>query len=203
METSLRYGTSEKHLLLHAKENFLLDNSFYLQNFFISKFGYMWVCFGAILTSSDVNAGGKGQGACAMVHGKLNTHTGKAHGVAQLKRKFYPELLTSLDVGAKFDSQFRELTYDIQGKKTLPVTDNGLLSVDLKGGYNFNPGSKQGKPRGVVELSYKVFNFTEDQDLKLKLGYNVVKQKPYFQIRENNWTLNGEVNGGWSIIYDL
>jgi hypothetical protein len=31
METSLRYGTSEKHLLLHAKENFLLDNSFYLQ----------------------------------------------------------------------------------------------------------------------------------------------------------------------------
>jgi hypothetical protein len=27
-----------------------------------------------------------------------------------------------------------------------------------------------------VELSYKVFNFTEDQDLKLKIGYNVVKQ---------------------------
>jgi hypothetical protein len=53
------------------------------------------------------------------------------------------QLLTSLDVGAKFDSQFRELTYDIQGKKTLPVTDNGLLSVDIKGGYNFNPGSKQ------------------------------------------------------------
>jgi hypothetical protein len=59
------------------------------------------------------------------------------------------QLLTSLDVGAKFDSQFREFTYDIQGKKTLPVTDNGLLSVDLKGGYNFNPGSKQ-----VCALSY-------------------------------------------------
>lgn len=35
---------------------------------------------------------------------------------------------------------------------------------------------EQGKPRGVVELSYKVFNFTEDQDLKLKVGYNAVKQ---------------------------
>jgi len=35
---------------------------------------------------------------------------------------------------------------------------------------------KQGKPRGVVELSYKVFNFTEDQDLKLKIGYNAFKQ---------------------------
>jgi len=168
METSLRYGNGEKQLLLHAKENFLLDKSFFLQ-----------------------------------VHGKLNTHTGAAHGTAQLKRKFFPELLTGLDIGARFDSQLKEFTYDIQGKKTLPVTDNGLLSVDLKGGYNYNPGSRKGKPRGVVELSYKVFNFTEDQDLKLKIGYNAFKQTPYFQIRENNWTLNHELNGGWNVIYDL
>lgn len=36
----------------------------------------------------------------------------------------------------KFDLQPKKFTYDIQGKKTLPVTDNDLLSVDLKGGYN-------------------------------------------------------------------
>jgi hypothetical protein len=36
----------------------------------------------------------------------------------------------------KFDSQLKEFTYDIQGKKTLPITDNVFLSVDLKGGYN-------------------------------------------------------------------
>jgi len=53
------------------------------------------------------------------------------------------QLLTSLDVGAKFDSQLKEFTYDVQGKKTLPVTDNGLLSVDIKGGYNYNPGSRK------------------------------------------------------------
>eukprot|EP01018_Ginkgo_biloba_P016410 Gb_25560 [translate_table: standard] len=28
------------------------------------------------------------------------------------------------------------------------------------------------KPRGVVELTYKIFNFTEDQDVRLKIGYN-------------------------------
>ncbi|BBM98873.1 hypothetical protein MPTK1_1g16860 [Marchantia polymorpha subsp. ruderalis] len=168
METSLRYGVEEKQLLLHAKENFLLDKSFYLQ-----------------------------------IHGKLNTHTGAASGITQVKKKFFPELLTSLDVGAKFDSKPYEITYDVQGKKTLPLTDNGLLSIDLKGGYNFNPGTKVGKPRGVVELSYKIFNFTEDQDLKIKAGYNLVKQKPYFQIRENNWTLNADMAGGWSVIYDL
>jgi hypothetical protein len=29
------------------------------------------------------------------VHGKLNTHTGAAHGIAQLKRKFFPEVRES------------------------------------------------------------------------------------------------------------
>lgn len=31
METSLRYDNRDKHLLLHAKENFLLEKSFFLQ----------------------------------------------------------------------------------------------------------------------------------------------------------------------------
>jgi len=63
------------------------------------------------------------------------------------------QLLTSFDVGAKFDSLLREFTYDIQGKKTLPVSDNGLLSVDLKGGYNFNPGSRKVGDLFVLELT--------------------------------------------------
>eukprot|EP01018_Ginkgo_biloba_P016409 Gb_25559 [translate_table: standard] len=28
-------------------------------------------------------------------------------------------------------------------------------------------------------------------------------EKPYFQIRENNWTLSADINGGWSVKYDL
>jgi hypothetical protein len=31
----------------------------------------------------------------SQVHGKLNTHTGDAHGIAQLKRKFFPEVCES------------------------------------------------------------------------------------------------------------
>lgn len=164
----MRYGSEDKQLFLHAKENFLLDSSFFLQ-----------------------------------VHGKINTHTGAVSGAANLKRKFFPELLTSLDVGAKFNSELKEFTYDVQAKKTVALTDNGLLSVDLKTGYNFNPGLRTGTPRGAVELSYKVYNFTEDQDLKIKLGYNPFKQNPYLQIRENNWTLNADLSGGWSVVYDL
>ncbi|XP_024530071.1 outer envelope pore protein 21, chloroplastic isoform X2 [Selaginella moellendorffii] len=140
---------------------------------------------------------------CLQVHGYLNTHNGRAGCIAQLKRKFLPELLTSLDVGARYDTDHKEFTYDVRGKKTLPLTDNGLLSVDLKGGFNFNPRLKLGKARGAIELSYKVFNFTEDQDLKLKIGYDPFKQKPYLQLRENNWTFNADINGAWNIIYDL
>ncbi len=41
-----------------------------------------------------------------------------------------------------------------------------------------------------MELSQKVFNFTEDQDLKIRVGYDVARRQPYGQLRENNWTLD-------------
>ena len=44
--------------------------------------------------------------------------------------------------------------------------------------------------KGKVELSQKIFNFTEDQDLKIKLGYDIARRTPYGQFRENNWTLD-------------
>lgn len=28
-------------------------------------------------------------------------------------------------------------------------------------------------------------------------------QVPYFQVRENNWTLNADANGKWNVRYDL
>ena len=52
------------------------------------------------------------------------------------------QLLTTVDVGVKYDTDARDLSYDIQVKKSLPITSNGLLSVDVKGGYNINPGLK-------------------------------------------------------------
>lgn len=167
METSLRYDGDQRHLMLYAKEKFLLEKSLLLQ-----------------------------------VHGKLNTHTGSISGETQLKKRFAPGLLTSVEVGAKFDSKLRDITYDVRGKKSLSLSDDGLLSLDVKGGYNFNPRFQAGTAKAAVELSYKLFDFTEDQDLRLKVGYNALDQHPYLQIRENNWTFNAG-NGHWSVRYDL
>jgi len=57
--------------------------------------------------------------------------------------------------------------------------------------------------KGKVELSQKIFNFTEDQDLKIKLGYDIARRTPYGQFRENNWTLDTDFRSKWSINYDL
>lgn len=142
------------------------------------------------------------------LRGRLNTKTGKPGGIVQLRKKFFPEVLTSVDMGAKIDIESRDVTYSIQGKKTWELNASGLLCLDLKGGYHYHANTQDGTPKAVVELSQKVFNFTEDQDLKIKLGYNIVERRPHLQLRENNWTLNAEVKDrgkkvAWSIAYDL
>lgn len=144
------------------------------------------------------------------VHGKLNTATGTPGATIQLRKKFFPpQVLTAFDVSARVElcRGAREVSYCCSGKKTWELTDNGLLALDLKGAYSFHANEKGGVPRAVVELSQKVFNFTDDQDLKLKLGINLLEKRPYVQIRENNWTLNADYKGGsnvaWSVIYDL
>ena len=142
------------------------------------------------------------------LHGSIDTQTGKPRCVVQLKKKFFPELMTSVDVGAKFEVESREVTYHVAGKKTFELTDNGLLCLDCKVGYVYQPHVQAGQAKAAVELSQKVFNFTEDQDLKVKVGYNVVGRRPYVQLREINWTLNADVEQWgkhvrWSIAYDL
>ncbi|EOY15341.1 PREDICTED: outer envelope pore protein 21B, chloroplastic isoform X2 [Theobroma cacao] len=59
------------------------------------------------------------------------------------------------------------------------------------------------KSEGAAEFSFSIFNFQKDQDVRLKLGYEVFDKVPYMQIRENNWTLNADMNGRWNIRYDL
>ena len=55
-----------------------------------------------------------------------------------------------------------------------------------------------------MELTQKIFNFQEDQDLKLRLGFNAgAGAILYGQIRENNWTFNTDFKDRWDVRYDL
>ncbi|XP_038971320.1 outer envelope pore protein 21B, chloroplastic isoform X4 [Phoenix dactylifera] len=59
------------------------------------------------------------------------------------------------------------------------------------------------KQRGAVEFAWSIFNFKKDQDVRIKLGYEVFDKMPYFQVRENNWTLNADISGKWNVRFDM
>ncbi|XP_024040239.1 outer envelope pore protein 21B, chloroplastic isoform X2 [Citrus clementina] len=101
----------------------------------------------------------------------------------------------------------------IYAKEKIPIDSNTRLQVhgelDTRVGApsyvsamirHFYPDRKS---RGAAEFSWSIFNFQKDQDVRFKLGYEVVDKAPYMQIRENNWTVNADANGRWNVRYDL
>ena len=205
----------------------------------------------------------------------------------QLRKKFFPEWLTRVDLGAVYETNADEVKYVVGAKKSFELSDDGLLSLDVKASYrcvctpvyrsrvrrlplrrlsrdtraseetastvfgkpsfardvhthreessfaalprrttgmgvvsrgatdvgvvalgprrSFSATNKplKGEAKGNMELSRKIFNFTEDQDLKMKIGAAAHSKMMYAQIRENNWTLNVDANGRWDVRYDL
>ncbi|KAK3282147.1 hypothetical protein CYMTET_10101 [Cymbomonas tetramitiformis] len=138
-------------------------------------------------------------------HGDVTPLRFYSKKIASLRKKFFPQTLTRLDLGALYTTDADDIRYCMKAKKSVELSDDGLLSLDFKGACSVSASRKPLRAdfTGCAELSRKVFNFTEDQDLKLKIGYNAKDKVVYAQVRENNWTLNMDVNGRWGIRYDL
>ena len=140
------------------------------------------------------------------VQGKLDTSTGELEGKIALKKKFFPEAsnrwYSRADVGASYETATDEILYGVDAKRCFELSPDGLLTLDTKAGLQMSANRKR-VWKGKVELSQKVFNFTEDQDLKIKLGYDIAMRRPYGQLRENNWSLDTDFSSNWSLRYDL
>ncbi|KAG5542727.1 hypothetical protein RHGRI_015743 [Rhododendron griersonianum] len=136
------------------------------------------------------------------VHGELDTKSGAPSYLSAMIRHFYPDLSASLGVGVQYD-RHEKLRYNVRGKKSIPVTTNGVLLFNIKGQFDVDKEFKQSKARGAAEFTLGVLNFQDNQDVRLKVGYEVFDKVPYVQIKENNWTLNVDVNGKWNVRYDL
>ncbi|XAR64278.1 hypothetical protein NMG60_11024554 [Bertholletia excelsa] len=136
------------------------------------------------------------------VRGELDTRTGSPSYLDAMIRHFYPNLLGSLGVGLQYD-KYEKLRYIVHGKKTFPLTTDGLLRFNIKGRCDIDKEFRQRKSRGAAEFTWGILNFQRDQDIRLKIGYEIFDKVPYFQARENNWTLNLDVNGRWNVRYDL
>ncbi|KAM7517388.1 hypothetical protein LguiA_006971 [Lonicera macranthoides] len=136
------------------------------------------------------------------VHGELNTRIGAPSYLSAMIRRFYPDLSASLGVGLQYDRQ-EKIQYVMRGKKAFAVSENGLVNFHIKGQCNADKEFRQTKSRGAAELTWSIFDFRKGQDVRLKAGYEIFDKVPYFQVRENNWTFNADINGKWNVRYDL
>ncbi|KAL6509880.1 hypothetical protein OROGR_022368 [Orobanche gracilis] len=138
-------------------------------------------------------------------NGELDTKIGAPTYLNAMIRYFYPDLSASFSVGADYTRQSykSKIHFNIGGKKVFPVTSDGLLSFYVKGRCKIDEDFKEIKHFGAAEFVWNVFNVKKDQDLRLKIGYDVPDKIPYLQIRENNWTFNADGKCRWNVRYDL
>lgn len=152
------------------------------------------------------------------VDGVLNTSTGavQAHGTA-FKHVVMPHtgglrrLLDRVDLGASYASDLDEVYGSARAKKAYRFgsgTTRGTL--ELEGEADMDMAQKVDL-RGRVQLSSKVFNFTDNQDMKLTVGYGHKRigvtskftQGVYGSVHENNWSLHTDFKKHWEVTYDL
>ena len=140
----------------------------------------------------------------SQVSGSLDTKDGRVESRAYVRKKFFPDaFLSRVDMGLSYATTADDVTYGIAGKKSFELTDDGLTTLDVKGGVSMGSKARGADVDARIELTQKIFNFQEDQDLKLRVGIDLGKRKVYGQIRENNWTFNTDFKERWDVRYDL
>ena len=90
---------------------------------------------------------------------------------AYVRKKFFPDaFLSRVDMGLSYATTQDDVTYGICGKKSFDLTDDGLTTLDVKGGVSMGSKARAADVDARLELTQKIFNFQEDQDLKLRVG---------------------------------
>ena len=136
-------------------------------------------------------------------HAELDTRIGAPTYLSGMIRRYFPDQYASLAVGVQYYRR-QKLWYNVRGKKAFPVTeDEQSLHFHIEGKYEVDEKLVEKKSRVAAEFTWNIMNVKKDQDVRLKVGYEVVEKVPYFQIRENNWTLHVNNSGKWKVRYDL
>ncbi|CAD5313304.1 unnamed protein product [Arabidopsis thaliana] len=117
-------------------------------------------------------------------------------------RYFFHEASTNLGVGLHYDKR-EKLRCLVRGKKKFPVITDEVVTFNIKGRCDFDQDLVQRNAKGAAEFDWNIWKFQKDQDLRLRIGYEMFEKVPYMQIRENNWTFNTNLKGKWNVRYDL
>lgn len=141
----------------------------------------------------------------------MDTKDGRMDGKAHVRKRFFapancsPLVPDRADIGLTYETRRDDVRYGARVRKTLDVSPSrdGMSTLEFKGEVSYGAKVHRPEVQGTVELTHKVFNFQEDQDLRLRLGYDLVKKKPYAHVRENNWGFKTDFHRTWSVTYDL
>ncbi|KAI3507170.1 hypothetical protein L1887_22006 [Cichorium endivia] len=136
------------------------------------------------------------------LHGELDTRIGAPTFFSALLRYFPPELSAKIGAGLQYDRR-EKLHYTMHGKKSFPLTPDGVVNFVVKARCDLDKEFKRPTPGGAAELVWNILDFQKDQDLRVKVGYEIVDKIPYVQVRENNWTFTADGNGKWNVKYNL
>ncbi|XP_076882180.1 outer envelope pore protein 21A, chloroplastic-like [Bidens hawaiensis] len=134
------------------------------------------------------------------LNGELDTQIRAPTFFSALLRYFSPELSAKIGAGVRYDGRER-LHYTTHAKKLFPLTQ--FANFVGKGRCDFDKEFKQPTPSGAAELVWDILDFQKDQDVRLKVGYEVFDKVPYVQVREDNWTFSADANGKWNVRYNL
>ena len=94
------------------------------------------------------------------VSGSLDTKDGRVESRAYVRKKFFPEaVLSRVDMGLSYATTADDVKYGIAGKKSFELTDDGLTTLDVKGGVTMGSKARHAEVSGAVELTQKIFNF--------------------------------------------
>ncbi|KAF0934524.1 hypothetical protein E2562_025620 [Oryza meyeriana var. granulata] len=120
--------------------------------------------------------------ALLQAHGEIHAATGAPTYLALLLRNFYPRLAANLGLGVAINFHnsckppaWDDFTYTLRAKKAIiPFPSNALLGINLKGRLladkNFKPTSRT----AAVELAWTILDLRRGQDVRLKIGYQLL-----------------------------
>ncbi|KAJ8433004.1 hypothetical protein Cgig2_010980 [Carnegiea gigantea] len=95
------------------------------------------------------------------------------------KEKFPIDSLTffqisaSLGLGMLYDRR-EKLRYTMHAKKAFPLSSRGLVSFHVKGRCNADQDFNKKDSKAAVELNWSIFNLQKDQNVRFKVGYNII-----------------------------
>mmetsp|Transcript_50470 Transcript_50470/g.161509 ORF Transcript_50470/g.161509 Transcript_50470/m.161509 type:complete len:191 (-) Transcript_50470:133-705(-) len=123
-------------------------------------------------------------------------------------KKALEELGTRVSGRVRYDFAKNMVKSSLYLKKRISIADK--TSVNLKAEYvlKAEKGNVGANALAKMELSHKIFNITDTQDFRLRLGSAVRSEDPsdpvfYVQARENNVSLVWDSKGNWNVLYDF